>query len=129
MTQQEFQERVKMTVCAKEYDAIETVYLMSDLNKDDFCKMWVQMNKSRVERAIREAKANEVVQSIKEKAWKVYNKLTAINSRLDNYFIISSNSLGKRDRLFLKGELNIDTESLTNGAVQFKLREFLFGEY
>ena len=129
MTQQEFQERVKMTVSAEEYDAIETVYLTCDLNKDEFCKMWVQMNKSRVERAIKEAKAKEVAQSIKENAWKIYNKLTAINHRLDNYFIIASNSLGKRDCLFLRGELNIDTESLTNGQVQFKLREFLFGEY
>lgn len=39
MTQKEFQDRVKMQVSAGEYTAIEVVYMNSDLEKDEFCKM------------------------------------------------------------------------------------------
>lgn len=125
MTQQEFQERVKVTVCAEEYHAIETVYMTSDLNKDEFCKMWVQMNKSRVEREVKKAKAAKAAQSIRDKAWTLYSKLEVINSRLDRYFIKAAETLGKRDLLFLKSELNIDGAEMSNGQVQYKLGEFL----
>lgn len=40
MTQKEFQDRVKMQVSAQEYAAIEVVYMNSDLEKDEFCKIW-----------------------------------------------------------------------------------------
>lgn len=48
MTQQEFQDRVKMKVSAKEYAAIEVVYMNCDLEKDEFCKAWVKMNVKRI---------------------------------------------------------------------------------
>ena len=48
MLQEEFEERVKMQVSSKEYEAIETVYLHCDLEKDDFCKMWAKMNANRI---------------------------------------------------------------------------------
>ena len=51
MTQVEFTNRTQVEVSAKEYAAIEEVYMNSDLDKDAFCKMWVKMNKSRVEAA------------------------------------------------------------------------------
>lgn len=51
MTKQEFETRVKVEVTYTEFDAINTVYMGSDLDKDEFCKVWVSMNKSRVAEA------------------------------------------------------------------------------
>ena len=48
MIQKEFQDRVKMQVSAQEYAAIEVVYMNSDLEKDEFCKMWKKMNAKRI---------------------------------------------------------------------------------
>lgn len=55
--QKEFESRVKMNVSFEEYSHIEQVYMNSDLDKDEFCKLWVKMNHMRVEKAISEAKA------------------------------------------------------------------------
>ena len=51
MLQSEFTERTKVQVSNEEFDAINEVYMNSDLNKDDFCAMWCKMNKSRVDAA------------------------------------------------------------------------------
>ena len=37
-----------MKVSAKEYAAIEVVYMNCDLEKDEFCKAWVKMNVKRI---------------------------------------------------------------------------------
>lgn len=75
MTQQEFENRVKMTVSASEFEAINEVYMNCDLDKDEFCKGWVKMNKSRVAKAEAERKAEEQRQADIETAYEVYNKL------------------------------------------------------
>ena len=61
MTQQEFTQRVNVEVSNKEFEAINEVYMNSDLDKDEFCKMWVKMNKTRVQNATveRMIKAND----------------------------------------------------------------------
>ena len=59
MTQQEFTTLTKVQVTAREYEAIEEVYLNSDLDKYEFAKMWMKMNKSRVRAAKEEARAKE----------------------------------------------------------------------
>lgn len=126
MTQQEFQERVKVTVCAEEYHAIETVYMTSDLNKDDFCKMWVKMNKSRVERAIKEAKAEKESAALKERAHKIYRKLeTFINKGLDNYFCDARLFLGARDLKFIEDKLDILLGWQGCGQLMFKLGKYI----
>lgn len=51
MTQQEFTKRTMVEVSNREFDAIHEVYMNSDLDKDEFCKMWVKMNKTRVQNA------------------------------------------------------------------------------
>ena len=48
MTRFEFIQRVQVEVSEKEYEAIEVVYMASDLEKDEFCQMWRTMNRSRV---------------------------------------------------------------------------------
>lgn len=64
MLQSEFKERTGVDVTFEEYQAIEKVYMESDLNKDDFCRMWCKMNASRIKAAKKalaemEAKAKE----------------------------------------------------------------------
>ena len=62
MTKQEFENRTLVNVSFEEYEHIESVYMSSDLEKDEFCKMWCKMNKSRVNKAkgaIKEAKRIE----------------------------------------------------------------------
>ena len=51
MTQQEFHTRVQMEVSAEEFEAINVVYMHSDLGKDEFCALWVKMNQTRVSQA------------------------------------------------------------------------------
>lgn len=48
MTRQEFTNRTLVEISEVEYEAIEIVYINSDLNKDDFCKLWCKMNAGRV---------------------------------------------------------------------------------
>ena len=60
MTKQEFENRVKVTVDFNEFEAINLVYMNSDLEKDDFCAMWRKMNRSRVNATIAESKEKAV---------------------------------------------------------------------
>ena len=39
MTQKEFEDRTSVEVPFQEYQAIEKVYMESDLEKDEFCKL------------------------------------------------------------------------------------------
>lgn len=49
MLQSEFHNLTGIEVSAKEYAAIEIVYLASDVNKAEFCRLWSQMNKARIQ--------------------------------------------------------------------------------
>ena len=76
MLKSEFEERVKMPVQDWEFEAINVVYNNSDLNKDEFCKMWVSMNKSRVQQYKKaEAESNAAIKLL-EAGQKIYGKLT-----------------------------------------------------
>ena len=57
MLQHEFESRVGIEVSAKEYAAIEQVYMSSDVEKDEFCKLWAKMNCQRIARIKAERKA------------------------------------------------------------------------
>ena len=74
MLQSEFENIVKMTVEPKEFEAINTVYMNSDLNKWEFCSLWMQMNKKRLAKAKEEAKAKEAKEKLDEKLWKIIGK-------------------------------------------------------
>ena len=51
MTQQEFFNRTRVEVSLDEFLSIHEVYNHSDLDKDEFCKLWCKMNKTRVKAA------------------------------------------------------------------------------
>lgn len=59
MLQSEFKERTGVDVSFDEYQAIEKVYMASDLDKDEFCKTWCKMNASRI-KAAKKAMAEKV---------------------------------------------------------------------
>ena len=98
MRQFEFEERVGMTVSSKEYDAIETVYLCSDLDKDEFCKMWVKMNKVRVQEAKDKARRVRQENVDRERLWDIREKLNKDLGKL------AADVLGSRDKAFLEGK-------------------------
>ena len=74
MTQQEFKNRTQVEVSYTEFDAIHEVYINSDLDKDEFCKMWMKMNKTRVERAKAQAKAEAEEAAKREKLYDIINR-------------------------------------------------------
>ena len=71
MLKQEFESRVRMQVSIEEYAHIEQVYNNCDVDKDEFCKLWVKMNHSRVEKAISKALANNKREALKDKLWDI----------------------------------------------------------
>lgn len=126
MTQQEFEARVKMSVSAEEFEAVNHVYMLSDLDKDNFCKMWVQMNKSRVEQAVKKAKADKEEADNKERALRIFGKLQAyIDKCYDNYFCYAHLFLGARDQQFIKDKLGIELDWMSNGNLRFRLGQFI----
>lgn len=81
MTQKEFEDRVQMQVSASEYQSIENVYMTSDLGKDEFCKVWVKMNASRVAAAKAEARKQAAEAERKDKAYRLFDRITSMKSR------------------------------------------------
>lgn len=79
MTQQEFTQRVHVEVSNKEFEAINEVYMNSDLDKDEFCKMWVKMNKTRVQNAKVERMIKAKDEAYRDALHKFYTKNNDVN--------------------------------------------------
>ena len=79
MTQQEFTQRVNVEVSNKEFEAINDVYMNSDLDKDEFCKMWVKMNKTRVQNAKVERMIKAKDEAYRDALHKFYTKNNDVN--------------------------------------------------
>ncbi len=94
MTKQEFIERVNVNVTDEEYEHIDCVYMASDVDKDVFCKMWVKMNKNRVELAKTIAKKREIFMQDFMFVYDICNR---------NYRLKSANP--KAEDVFTKKEL------------------------
>lgn len=74
MTQQEFFNRTNVEVSNSEFEAIHVVYVNSDLDKDEFCKMWCKMNKSRVQNAKVERMIKAKDEAYRDALHKFYTK-------------------------------------------------------
>lgn len=126
MMQSEFQERVQMQVSPAEYAAIEAVYNESDLNKDDFCKLWVKMNQTRVNKAKAEARARAEKEALKDKAWEIISKYGGVW----NCQQPASKFLKKRERAFCESigikvrDMENEYLSTTLSTVIYELRKF-----
>lgn len=77
MLQTEFEYRTGVRVSFDEYHSIEVVYMASDLDKDEFCKMWCKMNASRVRKAKEDAKRKEEERKLKDSLIEIRNKLSS----------------------------------------------------
>lgn len=79
MTKQEFTERVKVEVSDIEFNAIEMVYMHSDVDKDEFCKMWCKMNANRVKNAKIDRKIKAKDEAYRDALHKFYTKNNDVN--------------------------------------------------
>lgn len=80
----EFVERTGVYVSIAEFDAIVEVYNNSDVDKDEFCKLWAKMNFARV-KAEKEQKAK------KEKQHKVWGNMQDVYNKYQNKLSNSRN--------------------------------------
>lgn len=114
MLQREFQERVGMEVSVDEYSAIEVIYMNSDLEKDDFCKMWKRINQSRIKEYRRQQKLKEEEGVLRDKLYNIYHKTIGLswdkyNLTMQEYFskvemrLLESIGYSKRDRISTVG--------------------------
>lgn len=122
MLQIEFENRVGMQVSAKEYEAIEVVYINSDLEKDDFCKMWAKMNARRISNYKAEQKAEREEQAKKEKAFNLYCGLYS-TLRWDNYNKPVEQFLTSKQLEFCES-LGIGTYEQTGSTVRYELGKY-----
>lgn len=83
MTRTEFEDRTLVAVSDYEFEAINTVYLASDLNKDDFCKMWRKMNASRVAQAKEAQRKAAEEMARKDMAFDIYVRLVSCQIPMD----------------------------------------------
>ena len=79
MTQQEFTNRTNVEVSYNEFNAIHEVYMNSDLDKDEFCKMWLKMNKTRVQNAKVERMIKAKDEAYRDALHKFYTKNDDVN--------------------------------------------------
>ena len=85
MTQQEFLNRTGVEVSNSEFWAINEVYNNSDLDKDEFCKMWCKMNPSRVKDAKVERMMKARDESYRAALRKWFDKWNGTQKFYDNY--------------------------------------------
>ena len=85
MTQQEFFNRTGVEVSNDEFFSIHEVYCNSDLDKDEFCKMWCKMNASRVKNAKVERMIEKRDAAYKDALNKWFNKWAGKQKYYDNY--------------------------------------------
>lgn len=114
MIQKEFEERVIVKVSAKEYEAIETVYMQSDLDKDEFCKLWIKMNKSRVN----QAKKDKVEEEEKEKTRTMLFELSNIPQEKD-FSLLADNYYNKKSKKVMES-VGITMQDTSNRVPIFK---------
>lgn len=109
MTQQEFQTRVQMEVPCTEFEAINEVYMNSDLDKDEFCKLWVKMNQTRVHAAIEKAAEQRKQGALRENLWRIVEKYS---SKDIDWKIATTtySALTKRERATIE-KANMELES------------------
>lgn len=105
MLQSEFKDRTGVDVSFEEYQAIENVYMESDLNKDDFCKMWCKMNASRIRAAKKAQAEKEAKEKETSKLLGIINKIERKLQKIRHDFLLeplSVNFLSDPEICFLQ---------------------------
>ena len=101
MTIQEFLNRAKVNVtCEEYYNVIEPMYMAADVDKDEFCRLWVKMNHKRVAAAIKAQKEAEKEQRLKDRLFNVYCAIPRRCSKLhrEQHMTPAEEILNSRER-------------------------------
>ena len=85
MTKQEFFERTGVEVSDNEFWALHETYCFSELDKDEFCKMWCKMNPRRVKNAKVERMIQQKEAAYKDALGKWFDKVNGTQYYFDNY--------------------------------------------
>lgn len=126
MTQQEFTQRTKVEVSNDEFWAINEVYNNSDLDKDEFCKMWCKMNKSRVQNAKVERMAQQKDAAYKNALHKWFNKWAGTQKFYDNYHVsIAYTKISAYEIQALSYAGILFHENISLSDVHFKVGQYL----
>ena len=99
MTKQEFETRTHVEVTMKEFENINEMYLDSNVDKDEFCRLWSKMNHIRVARAKEAKEIATKEMMIKEKALDIVARMHALTN---DWFADAITSLRRRDITFLE---------------------------
>lgn len=122
MTQKEFEIRA-MEVTSKEFESINMVYMYSDLDKDEFCKMWCKMNYKRV-KAYKEAKRKaEMDADNKSKVFDIYQNLYTGLTYDQKFSLMATQVLKKDEKAFLDS-IGIKTEDILTSDMMYNMLIF-----
>lgn len=116
MTIQEFQSRTQVSVDVSEFESITTVYMQSDVDKDTFCKMWRNMNATRVMAAKVQAKKQQTID-------KVFSMVMTNPEWTDveHYNDIAVAVLSSKDKALIESiGISLESEPDNNGFRHFK---------
>ena len=98
MTQREFETRVEVKVSSKEFENINEMYMNSDVDKDEFCTLWVKMNFRRVQQWKKANGEANKAREEKEKALDIYCRMVTMSKWSEN----AMTTLKRKEIIFLE---------------------------
>ena len=102
-----------MSVTRDEYvNIIEPMYMAADVDKDEFCRLWVKMNHKRVADAIKARKEAEEEQQLKDRLFRLYNAINRRCNKLNQslYLTPAEEVLNSREKELLQS-IGIETDT------------------
>lgn len=124
MTQQEFTQRTNVEVSYEEFNAINEVYNNCDVDKDEFCKMWCKMNRSRVIAAKVKKAAEEREQEQKMRLADLYWTLFYDLKAEEKFTLMGCEVLSKPDRIFVES-MDFNTENTVASNMMYNIAVYL----
>lgn len=127
MTQQEFTQRVEISVSPEEYAAIETVYMNSDLDKDEFCKLWVRMNHKRVNKAKEERIAKEKEEMLRGQLFMISTKPKCkdFTKLADCFYTKKEKKILERVGIYMEEEINGINHFKSVSTITYEVTKYL----
>ena len=127
MTQQEFTQRVEVSVSPAEYAAIEIVYMNSDLDKDEFCKLWVKMNYKRVGKAKEERIAKEKEEMLRGQLFMIATKpkCNDFTKLADCFYTNKEKKTLERVGIYMEEEINGINRFKSVSSITYEVKKYL----
>lgn len=125
MTQQEFTQRTKVEVSNVEFEMIHEFYMSVECDKDEFCKMWVKMNPSRVKRAKVERMVQQKDAAYKNALRKWFDKWAGTQKFYDNYHVSIAYTKISTYEIQALSYAGLFHENISLSDVHFKVGQYL----